>query len=587
MRTKKLGWSSTRASRARRLALALIASSLAVVAQVGPSYAADQKKVRDKMVELNKKALLSYEAKEFDAARDLLIKALKEAKQAGLDDDKMTARTYLHLGAVYWVGFQNQAAAIENFTLSKKIRPDIQLTPSIETSDLKSVFDLAVIEPEPTPTPEPSKPSTTPTPEPTPALASSSEPDLPSTMPAPLMCATPEDSPPGKELTIRCALKPGIRADSVQLHYRAPGAESYQSLAMRRTPKGWYMATLPARAMQGSSIQVYYDARDARDNQVASNGQEDSPSVIEIRKKAGGAGRGGGSREGDPLAGIKRQQEEERYEAGLHRRREGAIWIGMGGGLGWGYAPAGALEWAKTPKTDTQPSKPIQVSAVTTTTGLFQFVPEIGYMWTDNFSISAQMRLEYIRQDQLRDERGNVVPATNRTGAPAQWAPAFFLRGLWFFDVSSSGNFQFLTGASLGGGYVRLPVKPQALQYKTVTNPDTGATSRVPDENWSIILTDTRPIGTVLLGPSGGFVYHVSRFFGVMLEGRALLGFPAFGFAVEGNLSAFLAFGGKGGRAHEEEEEEEGEMGAIHDSPTSDEPPTSEDSLSSPGEEEE
>ena len=121
------------------------------------------------IVELNKQALLSYEAKDFETARDLLTKALKEAKAAGLEDDKMTARTYLHLGAVYWVGFQDQAVALQNFSLAKRIRPDIQLTPSIETADLKSVFDMATVEAEPTTAPrrrpaQPRRPSRSPGP---------------------------------------------------------------------------------------------------------------------------------------------------------------------------------------------------------------------------------------------------------------------------------------------------------------------------------------------------------------------------------------------------------------------------------------
>jgi hypothetical protein len=553
MGTKELGWPYARISRARCLALALSVCGLAVIVSTGTAYAVDQRKVRDHMVDLNKQALLSYEAKDYQTARDLLNKALKEAKQAGLEDDKMTARTYLHLGAVYWVGFQDQPAAIQNFILSKKIRPDIQLTPSIETPDLKSVFDLAVVEPEPTPTPEPANPSrpSTPTPEPGPALAGSNEPDLPSSMPSSLMCATPEESPPGKELSIRCALKPGIRADSVQLHYRALGAESYQSLPMHRTAKGWYLATLPGHVMTGNSIQVYYDARDANDSQLANNGQEDSPSVIEIRKRSYGGGRASRyDREGDPLAGIKRQQEMEKYEAGLHRRRQGAVWFNvLAGGTGWGYAPAGNLEWAKD-----QNGKPIKVSAVTTTTGMFHWVPELGYMLTDNFAISAQVRLEYVRQDQ-------ITSASNRSGAPTQWAPAAFLRALWFFDVSSDGNFQFLTGASIGGGYVRFPVKPQILGY--MTDPQTD--QRVPDPNLTIAKTDTRPMGTGLLGPSAGFIYHMSRHFALALEARALVGFPNFGFAIEGNGSFLIALGGKAGPAVEEEEEEEGEESGVAD----------------------
>jgi hypothetical protein len=551
MGTKELGWSSSRILRARFLALALSVSSLAASASARTAYAADQKKVRDKIVDLNKQALLSFEAKDFDTARDLLTKALKEAKQAGLEDDKMTARTYLHLGAVYSVGFRDQTVAIQNFTLAKKIRPDIQLTPSIETPDLKAVFDQAAAESEPTPgpTPEPTHPARplpAPRPEPTPMLGAGSEPDLPSTMPSPLMCSTPEDWPPGKDLLIRCAVKPGINAKSVQLHYRALGAEAYQTLPMPRSAKGWYRATIPGHAMKGEGIQIYYDARDGSDNELASNGQSDSPSAIEIRKKGGGAG-AVAAREGDPLANIKKKQEEERYEAGLHRRREGAFWLSLGGGMGWGYAPAGNLEWAKN-----QQGKPIKVSAVTTTTGMLNFLGELGYMVTENFSLAVQVRLEFIRQDQ-------ITSASNRSGAPATKAPAFFLRALYFMDVSASGNFQFCAGLSGGGGYVRFPVKPQILGYKT--DPDSG--QKVPDPNLTIAKTDTRPMGVVLLGPSAGFALHVSRHFSILLDARALMGLPDFGVAFEGYGSLLFALGGKAGPAPDAEEGEgEGESGA-------------------------
>jgi len=371
MGTKEIGWSSSRSSRARFLALVLTVSSLAITSMAGRAYAFDQKKARDKIVELNKQALLSYEAKDWETARDLLTKALKEAKQAGLEDDKMTARTYLHLGAVYFVGFQDPAVAAQNFTLAKKIRPDIQLTPSIETPELKSAFDQAAADTEPAPTPEPARPQPA-APEPAPSLAGGSEPDLPSSMAAPLMCSTPEDAPPGKELSIRCALKPGISAKLVQIHYRAPGAEAFQSLPMRRSPKGWYLATLPGSAMRGTSIQVFYDARDGNDNELASNGQEDNPSVIEVRKRGGGAGAVavGGGGEADPLAGIKARQAMEKYEAGLHRRREGAVWFGFGVGTGWGWAPKGDLEWAKDDH-----GKPISVGAVASPAGTVTFLP--------------------------------------------------------------------------------------------------------------------------------------------------------------------------------------------------------------------
>jgi len=51
---------------------------------------------------------------------------------AGLERRQDDRAYYLHLGAVYWVGFSGPAVALQNFSLAKKIRPDIQLTPSIE-----------------------------------------------------------------------------------------------------------------------------------------------------------------------------------------------------------------------------------------------------------------------------------------------------------------------------------------------------------------------------------------------------------------------------------------------------------------------
>ena len=147
MGTKELGWSAARFSAVRFLALSLSVSTVALALTPHTAYA-DQKKSRDKIVEFNKQALLSYEAKDFDTARDLLTKALKEAKQAGLEDDKMTARTYLHLGAVYWTGFHNHEKALECFTQAKQIRPDIQLTPVLETPELRTMFELATVETE-------------------------------------------------------------------------------------------------------------------------------------------------------------------------------------------------------------------------------------------------------------------------------------------------------------------------------------------------------------------------------------------------------------------------------------------------------
>ena len=269
MVTKELGWPSTWTCRARFLALAVGVASLVAAASAGCAHAIDENQARQRIVSLNRDAMRSYEGKDFEAAKQSLTKALKVAKQAKLEDDKLTARTYLHLGAVYFAGYQDRTVALQNFTLAKKIRPNIRMTPAIETPELKTIFDQAKSEPTPGPTPE---------------AADASEPDLPTTLSVPLACTIPDASPPGEWLTIRCAVGPGVSVKSVRMHYRAPGAEAFQILPMQRTRKGWYRATIPGHVMNGPSIEVYYDAHDGSDKEVATNGQFDNPSVIEIRE---------------------------------------------------------------------------------------------------------------------------------------------------------------------------------------------------------------------------------------------------------------------------------------------------------------
>lgn len=580
MGTKQLGWPTAVAGgfgkpskvptakrfAARFLALMVSAVVATVTFSASPAWAVDPRKARDRIVELNKQALLSYEAKDFETARDLLTKALKEAKTAGLEDDKMTARTYLHLGAVYWVGFQDQAVALQNFSLSKRIRPDIQLTPSIETADLKSVFDMATVDAEPTTAPA-TRPAAAPKSQPraTPAAGprlvgeqGSGEDDLPTSYPAPLMCTVPDVVPPNKEQTFRCALKPGLAARVVQIHYRAPGVETYQTLGMRKSAKGWYVVTLPSSVMKSGSLQVYFDARDASDNEVASNGQIDSPSIIEVRKKGGGRTRGECA-ENDPMCKYRREAKDAEYEAGLHRRREGAFWFGVGPGFGFGFVPGGNLEWRDS----------IKVSAVTAPVGMFHVIPEMGYMLTDHFAIALHGIIEFIKQEQLKGETGPIIE-----GAPSNMGAAGLGRAIYYVDLFD-GNLQFSLSGDAGYGFLRVPVRPNA-QGEMVQNPSDPDGPLIHDPKLTIFRTDTRPIGFVLLGGGAGFIWHLSRHFGVALEGRFLTGVPNFGAVLEGTLSFQLAFGGVKGPAQAEGEEGEEEVplpeeGALGESTTEEE----------------
>ena len=71
--------------------------------------------VIDQLVQINKKALADCDSREWAAARRALLDALATAKKAGLDRHPITARTYVHLGAVYVMGFKDRQKALQSF----------------------------------------------------------------------------------------------------------------------------------------------------------------------------------------------------------------------------------------------------------------------------------------------------------------------------------------------------------------------------------------------------------------------------------------------------------------------------------------
>ena len=86
------------------LAFASVAAA-ALISFHAADAAAQDKAAIDKLVQMNKKALEDYDTLEWDAAKRALLEALVAGKKAGLDNHPIMARTYVHLGAVYIIGF--------------------------------------------------------------------------------------------------------------------------------------------------------------------------------------------------------------------------------------------------------------------------------------------------------------------------------------------------------------------------------------------------------------------------------------------------------------------------------------------------
>ncbi len=544
-----------RVARSRAARWALLALQVGLIGAVFSASAApvlgqeDDTPVK-KIIDLNKKALASIDAKKFDVARDSLLQAVTVAKQANLLMHKMLARTYVHLGAVYFLGYNDRKSALKYFGLAKSIRADIQLTPSLATPNLTAVFEKGSAEagsteasgetakpsrrpPPRAPAPAPTAPpvEAAPARPPVPAVVQG-EPELPVVLPADLYCPAVEEAPEGQEIVIRCAVKPTLKAERVLLYFRASGAPTYAVAAMQNSPKGWLEASIPAEVATGESLQYYCEARDTADNVVATNGQEEVPNPI-ILKPAGTTlpppGASGGKGDGeDALAGIKHEQQDEVREKGIHRRRQGAFWMGIGWGTGWGYHLSQKFEW----RADALDYPHAGVHTV----GWLNFYPEVGYLITEHIGVAVQGRLEYIPIEGSGD---------THQGRPANGAYGVLARGLYYLDLGA-GNAQLQFSANIGAGEYRFAYPP--------TNPNhnckNGSNPCVLDSNDNPIpaptlLTDTVRSGTFLYGVGVGFVYHFAHWVAANFEVRFLGAGPHLGLLGEGYLSAQFSLGGK------------------------------------------
>ena len=81
----------------------------------------------EKLIQMNKKALDDYETLEWDSAKRTLLQALVFGKKSNLETHPMMARTYVHLGAVYIVGFNDKQKGLQSFQRALEIDPTIHI----------------------------------------------------------------------------------------------------------------------------------------------------------------------------------------------------------------------------------------------------------------------------------------------------------------------------------------------------------------------------------------------------------------------------------------------------------------------------
>jgi hypothetical protein len=129
--------------RLRASLIAWMGALFLLIAATGQSRGVESSEVIAKIEALNRAAIASFRAKEYEVARSQLIDALVLGKSSELDKHPVMARTYLHLGVVYLEGLKEKGKALHNFELALRIRPSIEITPALASDNVILEFEDA------------------------------------------------------------------------------------------------------------------------------------------------------------------------------------------------------------------------------------------------------------------------------------------------------------------------------------------------------------------------------------------------------------------------------------------------------------
>ncbi|HEX7598217.1 MAG TPA: hypothetical protein VF518_08385, partial [Polyangia bacterium] len=324
-----------------------------------------------KVVEINKQALAQLQAAKYDQARDALWNAIAVLTDANMADHEISARTHVHLAAVYMTGFNERNKAIKQFVMALKINPNIKITPQVETAALDEAFDAARTQLSLAPSGRTGAAPAAATPTPMPAVeaatpdsgssgkrahgkkvADEPEPLPPSKVTIPLYCPMPNEVPPKQDIIVRCVTQKKPRQASATLFYRE--AENFTPLPMVRSAHGWLTATVPGSAVTPPAFQFYVTAKVPGVKDAVEMGNADGPNLMPVidgaapMNNAGLAAllRGGGSsarsetvatEDKAPLEEINEQYQRDEDLRKYHRRYVGSFFLSVSGGTGITY----------------------------------------------------------------------------------------------------------------------------------------------------------------------------------------------------------------------------------------------------------
>jgi hypothetical protein len=391
----------------RRPALALLALLVLLVGAPRLASAADAKAVK-KIEDMNKKAMESFDALEFEAAKKQLGQALVEIKKLGLDKDKVAAQTHGRLALVYDALGDSDNALLE-FIAALEIDPSWTIPKAYKTPQLDKIFANAKSTVGTTGTPTPSGG------------------DILSHVPV-------EEAPQGKTLIIT-ATTGSAKVKQVTLAYRPEGKDSFTQVAMTQAGDDWE-GTVPAAQMRGGSVQYYLEAKGSGGKVLAASGSDDSPHIVSIT--GGKKPPGDDPPPDDPPPDDPPPDDDKKRPVAKK-----AMFLAFGGGTALGIPTGNAevsgqkIEYTGGPFLN----EPAHVSA------------EIGFFLSPHSALSAMFRMGL--------PLGSNIPGAS----PA--APSFWVRFYYLFGDYGGFNLHADVGAGVMRHTVKLGPGDQRFEGKT------------------------------------------------------------------------------------------------------------------------
>jgi len=444
----------------------------------------------NRVVDLNKKALVSYENLDIEAAAKQLKQALELCNAEGLERHPAAARTYIHLGVIYVSGLKEKDKGVAQFRLALGIDPNIKVTKSLLNPEVQAAFDAALTKGGETPSP-----AAVPFPTGQTSSRRTNRSTSATSNTAGINHPPITEAAMGKAIEIKVQIPSGMRAEKIVLAYRASDDEEFLAREMRPIEKanGWYHGKIPAEATQGERVSYYIEAQNGDGQALGASGTSTAPHSIRL--------------------GSESSIDEGKAKPGDSRgnANESPLWFLFAVGGGGGY-------FSGSPEMNPRSSAGEIKTSGTGLAKLAHLAPEIGYFQTDNLLFSIQGRLQYVTgsQDVVKD---------GQTYKTTKFALAGLAKASYILAEPSSA-FQPFVSAQLGFGEIRYPTTTVAL-------PGCGA------NNGPAPCKDTIRGGVGLAGIATGFTYMFSESVGLYTAISGLVGVP--NFAINADLNVGLA----------------------------------------------